>query len=475
MSGSSVQQTDRDWIHRCDDHAAARLRLLDDAEVLLGSGDMSSQHEALRLADRVELWRSGWLHERWGLSRSGVSPTRLTADRHLADGLDHLARRLRGAPWRPARWPRQAVADQHGSQRDEDDAPAAAAAAVLNPGVGLTHVCRAARRLTSENFAGALGRGQWPVHLYAPLYLSSHCANRCAYCAFAADQTLSRRQLEAGEAGEQAALLQARGLRHLLLVAGDFPRRTTPDYFAAIIQDLCARDLDIDLEIAAQTTHDYARLRQAGARGVTLYMETYDEEAYIHHHIRGPKVSYDWRLEALDRAAEAGFQHLGLGILLGLAEPAGDLLALVRHAGYLRARYPGCRLAFSLPRIHQAPEAFQVPFPVDDDMFVRMYAALRMAFPEATLVLSTREPPALRERLTEICVTRLSAASSTVPGGYEEAGTVGDSGGQFPVADDRPVAEMVAWLQQTGHQVIWSAADKVVRPCNPCVPAGAEP
>ncbi|MCZ6649987.1 MAG: hypothetical protein O7D35_04900, partial [Acidobacteria bacterium] len=63
MSGSSVQQTDRDWIHRCDDHAAARLRLLDDAEVLLGSGGMSSQHVARRLTAQEfggEPGRAGW-------------------------------------------------------------------------------------------------------------------------------------------------------------------------------------------------------------------------------------------------------------------------------------------------------------------------------------------------------------------------------------------------------------------------------
>ena len=465
MSGSSVQQTDRDWINRCDDHAAARLRLLDDAEALLGSGDMSSQHEASRLAERVERWRSQWLHERWGLSRAGVPPSRQAADRRLADGLDDLARRLRGAPPRPPRWPRGAV---------ENPGPSAAVAAALDPVADLTDVCRAAQRLTSERFGGEPGRAGWPVQLYAPLYLSSHCANRCAYCGFAADQPFPRRHLDTGAAGEQATLLQARGLRHLLLVAGDFPRLTTPDYLAAIIQELGARNLEIDLEIAAQTTLDYAHLGRAGAQGVTLYMETYDEQAYIHHHPRGPKVCYDWRLEALDRAAEAGIQRLGLGILLGLAEPATDLHSLVRHAGYLRAGYPGCRLAFSLPRIHQAPAAFKVPFPVDDQLFIRMYAALRMAFPDATLVLSTREPPSLRERLADICVTRMSAASSTVPGGYEKAGSAASGGGQFPIADGRSVAETVAWLGQAGHQVIWSSPGGAGRESAPCTTAGGE-
>jgi len=458
MSGSPVQQADRDWIRRCDDHAAARLRLLDDAEFLLGHEDMSSQHEARRLAERVERWRSQWLHERWGLSRAGAMPPRLPADRRLADALDHLARRLRGASPRPARWPRAEVAERETGRAGQND-PVAAAAAILDPGASLAGVCGAARRLTAAHHGGEPGRAAWPVQLYAPLYLSSHCANRCAYCGFAADQPVSRRHLDAAEAGAQAALLQSRGLRHLLLVAGDFPRLTTPDYLAGMVGDLGARDLEIDLEIAAQTTLEYERLRQAGAGGVTLYMETYDEEAYLRHHPRGPKVSYDWRLEALERAAEAGMQRLGLGILLGLAEPVADLLAMVRHALYLRKRYRPCRLAFSLPRVHEAPGTFTIPFPVADDLFIRMYAALRHAFPAADLVLSTREPPALREHLADVCITRMSAASSTVPGGYGEAGAAAGGGEQFPVADDRSVAETVSWLRQAGHPVTWSSRE----------------
>ena len=33
---------------------------------------------------------------------------------------------------------------------------------------------------------------------------------------------------------------------------------------------------------------------------------------------------------------------------------------------FLAARFPECRLAFSLPRIHEAPPQFKVRFPVDD-------------------------------------------------------------------------------------------------------------
>jgi len=148
--------------------------------------------------------------------------------------------------------------------------------------------------------------------------------------------------------------------------------------------------------------------------------------------------------------------RLGLGILLGLADPRADVLAMIRHAEYLHARFPDRTLAFSLPRIHQAPDDFRAPYPVDDETFIRLYCALRVAFPRAELVLSTREAAPLRNRLATICITQLSAGSSTVPGGYEDGVAAGAYGGQFPVNDHRTPAEVARWLEAAGLEVAWS-------------------
>ena len=127
---------------------------------------------------------------------------------------------------------------------------------------------------------------------------------------------------------------------------------------------------------------------------------------------------------------------------------------MLRHARYLQSRYAACGLAFSLPRIHEAPAGFEPPCPVDDPTFVRLYCALRIAFPRAQLVLSTRETPELRNRLAEICITQISAGSSTVPGGYD-ASCDENCGAQFPVCDHRSPAEMARWLETRGFDVIW--------------------
>jgi 2-iminoacetate synthase len=149
--------------------------------------------------------------------------------------------------------------------------------------------------------------------------------------------------------------------------------------------------------------------------------------------------------------------RLGLGILLGLADPREDLLAMMRHGLYLQRRFPDRTIAFSLPRIHEAPDDFEIPYPVSDDDLIRYYCALRIAFPQSVLVLSTRESAALRNRLAEICITQMSAGSSTAPGGYQAGSDT--TGEQFPVADHRPPAEVADWLQHEGIQVCWAAGE----------------
>ncbi|MHB1035619.1 MAG: radical SAM protein [Pirellulales bacterium] len=440
------------WPEAHDERAARHLSLLNEAARIL-TGDQTATVEGRRvLAARLERCRYQLLNRRRGV----LAPD----ERRLADSLDLAANDLAGRPARPARSPREAI---EGSGFDLSEIEA-----VLDPGVALADVCRTAADLTAKHFDALPSNGSAAPRrrmlLYAPLYLSSHCINACLYCGFRSAEAIEREHLSEAAATGQAEILMGRGFRHLLLVAGDFPKLTTIDYFAGIIRALRAAGCSAAVEIAAQSTDAYAALAQAGACGVTLYQETFDETLYRRYHPRGSKVSYDWRLEALERAAEAGIRRLGLGVLLGLCDPRQDLLALVRHGRYLEARFPGCRLAFGLPRIHEAPAGFQPPFPVDDETFIRLYCALRVAFPWAELVLSTREPAALRNRLAKICITQMSAASSTAPGGYGTDAADQSHREQFPVADHRSVPEVAQWLREAGFELAWDIGPKSPSP-----------
>jgi 2-iminoacetate synthase len=435
-----------DWIRQTDDHAAHHLALLARTERALGALPGTPAAERDRLAQKLERWRYQHLNEH--------ARSLLPEDEALVDALDWAARQLTGRDGQAPRHTRHAVHDPAW-----ETASIRRACTVLDPAYPLPELIERAARLTCDNFAAdplppSASPQRRRMLLYAPLYVSSRCVNYCLYCGFRYPLEIARKHLSVAEAIEQARILRERGFAHLLIVGGDFPSFTTTAYYRQIAEALVAEGIEPGIEIAPQTTDAYAELVSSGVCGLTLYQETYQEELYARYHVRGPKSSYHWRLESHDRAAEAGMPRLGLGILLGLAHPRQDLLAMMRHAAYLAHRFPDRQFAFSLPRIHEAPEDFQVPHPVSDDDLVRLYCALRIAFPRATLVLSTREPASLRCRLARICITQMSAGSSTAPGGYRETGESG--GQQFPVADRRSPAEVAEWLQREGFQVCWS-------------------
>jgi len=432
------------WIRQTDQHAAHRLGIAEQAERVLSGEEPAGGQQRAALAVRLERWRYQHLNERAGILRPrGIE---------LADALDLAANELFDHPPRPARNPRGAIGQPSVGQSQETRA-----ARALDPTTSLRGLAGEAAKRTEEHF-GPLATSNDPARpgrrmlMYAPLYLSNQCVNHCPYCGFSYALDVRRKHLTIEQAIAEAEILRGRGFRHVLLVAGDLPSLTTTGYFAQLIGRLRDRGIAPAIEIAPQSTKSYAELVRAGACGITLYQETYDEALYRVYHFRGPKASFDWRLEGVERAAEAGMPRLGLGILLGLADPAEDLRRLVRHAEYLIDRFPDRTLAFGLPRLHETPSSFQIPYTVTDDDLVRFYCALRVAFPRAELVLSTRETPALRARLAKICITEMSAGSSTAPGGYGEGAA---SGEQFPISDDRPPAEVAAWLRSNGFEPVW--------------------
>lgn len=445
-----------DWLRKADEHAAHRLELAGRAERLLTGQEQADEDQRLALAEKLERWRYQHLNHRAG--------DLTQADVELIESLDLAANELAGCSPRPARGARATI-----NEASSESSPVSEAAWALDPATGVEELARRASALTAEHFGPANHGGcesirKWRMLIYAPLYVSNQCINHCPYCGFNHALDVRRKHLAAEEAVAEAEILRRRGFRHILLVAGELPSRTTTEYFAELIRALRARGISPAIEIAPQSTRSYAELVRAGACGITLYQETYDEGLYRLYHFRGPKTSFDWRLEGGERAAEAGIGRLGLGILLGLAPPKDDLMRLVRHAAYLVDRFPDRALAFGLPRLHETPDDFEIPYPVSDDDLVRLYCALRVAFPEAELVLSTREPPALRARLAEICITQMSAGSSTAPGGYGQCaaghGPHRRSGSeQFPISDHRTPAEVAAWLREAGFEPVWDVVE----------------
>ena len=306
-------------------------------------------------------------------------------------------------------------------------------------------VAARARQLTIERF----GR---TMQLFAPLYLSNECVCTCTYCGFSQGLDIRRKTLRLDEVATEAKLLARRGIRNVLLVSAEHPKRVGSDYVAACIRQAKAAIPYVALEIAAAEETDYRAYAGAGCDGVVLYQETYDESVYAAHHLGGPKKRYGWRMDALERAGNAGMRNLGIGALLGLADWRFDALALFAHARFLERRCWRSQINVSFPRINPAEGGYVPDHPVDDAALAQLVCVFRLAFPTAGIFLSTREPAALRDRLATLGVTHMSAGSSTEPGGYEHPGA---AGGQFELEDMRGPEEVADALRSAGYDPVF--------------------
>jgi 2-iminoacetate synthase len=311
----------------------------------------------------------------------------------------------------------------------------------------LEQMARRAAAVTRQRF----GR---TITLYAPLYLSSHCVNRCAYCGFAAHRPGERRSLSLEQALREAELVMERRIRHLLLVTGEAPERYGLEAICEVARHLRPRAASVAVEIFPCDIDGYRRLARAGVDSLVLYQETYLPGRYAALHPAGPKRDFARRLDAVEAGGAAGFRSLGIGALLGLGPWRLEGVYLAFHADHLGRAFPGARIAVSFPRLRPiAGEPPPAAEPVADADLVQLIVGMRLLFPDAEIVISTREPAALRDHLIHLGVTRISAASRTSPGGYGR-GDVDERDGQFCTDDRREVAEVAASIRAAGFDVV---------------------
>lgn len=340
------------------------------------------------------------------------------------------------------------------------DAPACLLSRIESMGVELSREiddfmalsCNEAMDLARTRAAAALADNFGNrVRLFAPLYLANACSNDCVYCGFRKSARFDRRRLSIEQAVQEARHLAGAGHRTIDLVTGEIATDRFVDYVCEVTRAILdATDIRcINLNLGALSTEQYRRLRSAGAGGYHLYQETYARRTYFEVHERGLKRDLAYRLEGPHRAAEAGFESIGLGILLGLHTLREDLAALAAHARILIEDFPRLHLGFSLPRLQSvdADCEYSAAAVVGDDEFVKAMLFLRLQFPQAHLTVTTRERPEVRDRLVSLGVTKISAGVSTAPGGY----TLDRPGvEQFDISDRRPLPDIVELIQRSG-------------------------
>src|SRR3954447_16841313 len=280
---------------------------------------------------------------------------------------------------------------------------------------GLEEMAQRSRELTFQNF----GR---TMRLFAPLYLSNECINNCQYCGFSRDNPILRVTLSVEQVAAEGRHLAQKGFRHVLLVAGEHPKFVSQGYLAQCVRALAPEFSSISIEVGPMETAEYVPIVAAGAEGLVVYQETYDRTTYSEMHTSGPKRDFNWRLDCVERGYEAGFRRLGIGALFGLSHWQEEALSLAAHVEYLLKHCWQAQITISLPRLRPAAGEFHPLFSMTDRELAQLICAFRITFPEVGIVLSTREPAALREALAPLGVPMMGAGSHTEPGGYTGQG-----------------------------------------------------
>lgn len=325
-------------------------------------------------------------------------------------------------------------------------------AALLSPVAEkyLPEMARRSAEITSQRFGKT-------IQIYAPLYLSSFCGNRCIYCGFSVDNKIERRVLSLEEAEKEALILHARGFSHILLVSGEAPAKMGVEYLEQLALRLRSKFAAISIEVQPLAADEYARLFKAGITAVAIYQETYDRDVYKDVHLGGLKRDFDYRLETPVRVARAGMREVGIGALLGLADWRAEGLALGYHLAWLRKSFWRTAFTVSFPRLRPAEGEFTPLMPVSEKNLTQLIFALRIFDPDVGLVLSTREEARYRDGMIGLGPTRYSAGSCTIPGGY---GDTDVTGAQFEIGDSRSIGEVCEAIKAKGFDPVrkdWDA------------------
>lgn len=297
------------------------------------------------------------------------------------------------------------------------------------------------------------------IVIFAPLYVSDYCVNNCVYCGYKRTNNFSRRKLTMEEVAEEVKILEKMGHKRLALELGEDPVNAPIDYVLECLETIYSTQNDngeirrVNVNIAATTVENYRKLKEAKIGTYILFQETYHKPTYDKMHPKSLKGDYNYHLTSFDRAMEAGIDDVGAGVLFGLADPKFEVLGLMMHNRHLEEKYGVGFHTISMPRLKPAAGVTLQEFPnlVDDEMFKKLVAIIRIAVPFTGIIMSTRETAEMRRELLKYGVSQISAGSSTGVGGYKEREEGKDDSIQFKTSDDRTPLEVIKSVLDDGY------------------------
>lgn len=298
------------------------------------------------------------------------------------------------------------------------------------------------------------------IVMFAPLYLSNYCVNGCVYCPYhMQNKHIARKKLTQEEIKREVMALQDMGHKRLALEAGEDPVNNPIEYILECIDTIYGIKHKngairrVNVNIAATSVENYRKLHDAGIGTYILFQETYNKDAYEKLHPTGPKHNYTYHTEAMDRAMAGGIDDVGIGVLFGLELYRYEFAGLLMHAEHLEAVHGVGPHTISVPRIRHADDIDADAFDngINDEIFAKLVACIRIAVPYTGMIISTRESQVCREKVLGLGISQISGGSKTSVGGYVEDEPEDEKSEQFDVSDSRTLDEIVRWLMDIGY------------------------
>ncbi|WP_297488800.1 [FeFe] hydrogenase H-cluster radical SAM maturase HydG [uncultured Cetobacterium sp.] len=291
------------------------------------------------------------------------------------------------------------------------------------------------------------------IVVFAPLYVSDYCVNNCTYCGYKKANIFPRKKLTREQIQAEVKLLEKMGHKRLALELGEDPKNAPIDYVLEAIDAVYTTKFEngairrINVNIAATTTENYKKLKEAQIGTYILFQETYHKPTYERVHPKCLKGDYEYHLNSFSRAMDGGIDDVGAGVLFGLADHRFEVISLMIHNEYLEKTKGVGFHTISVPRIKKAEGMCLSEFPhqIDDDTFRLIVAILRLAVPFTGMILSTRETAEFRKELVKYGISQVSAGSSADVGGYTER-EEGRTQTQFELADHRAPLDVLKEL-----------------------------
>lgn len=296
------------------------------------------------------------------------------------------------------------------------------------------------------------------IVLFAPLYVGNKCANDCIYCGFrVSNREQVRKTLSRDELIKEIEALEESGQKRLILVFGEHAEYN-PGFIAETVKTAYSVKKGrgeirrVNINAAPLDIEGFRAVKEAGIGTYQVFQETYHREAYKNYHLWGKKADYDYRLTSLDRAQEAGLDDVGIGALIGLYDWRFEVMGLVRHTNHLEACYNVGPHTISFPRIKDASMLrIGKRYFASDEEFTRLVAILRLAVPYTGMILTAREPAALRNELIQYGVSQIDGGTKIELGSYvSQQKNLDLNRSQFHINDDRSLNEIIEELLQQG-------------------------